>query len=117
MISPYELPPPRKLTERRVLPLWNGSSYDPMLVDDRGTCSVEQHPIADGGFVAPRAFHRYREADGRKQFWAIRCPASLSETEQLSTITDIPPGSCHAALASRAIERRGSKSKRHEEGE
>jgi len=117
MISPHELPPPRKLTERRVLPVWNGSSFDPMFVDDRGTCSVEQHPVTGGGFTEPRMHHRYREADGKKRFYAIRCPASLTESEELSTISDNPPGSCHAVLLERANERRGSKSKRHEEGE
>jgi len=105
------VPRPRRLTDRRILPLWNGHGFDPLFVDDRGTCSTEQHPVSEGAAAPWRMFHRYRDEAG---LWAVRCPASLTEAEDLRTINDSPPGTAAPILASRADERRGSKSKRNE---
>lgn len=99
----------RKLKQRTILPVWDKAAYrfQVVLVDDQGSCSVKQHPAMEGGFVQPNLWHRYQNERGA--FFAVRCPASLSEEERGRTLVDIPPGSAARSLAMRALERKSTK--------
>jgi len=108
-MSREKVPISRPLSDRSILPMWDaaGKRFSTVWVDDRGTCSVEQHPIHEGGGASASPFHRYQNEVG--YFYAIRCPASLSEAEQLRVIQDRPPGSAARALEVQAQERRSSR--------
>lgn len=101
-----EIPKPRRLQERRFLPMVAGGRAEMVWIDD-DRHEREHHIHNDDGSVQWSKWHRFEDESGR--FWAIRCPSTLEESEKTRARADIPPGVAADILRSYAQESRRPK--------
>jgi hypothetical protein len=81
---------------RMVLPIWNHSKFDSIMVDEPGSCT-NQHILCYG------KMHRYQDAKGR--LIAVMCPERLTYDQKTALVQDQPPGSWESKLADRKIQK------------